>query len=924
MMFSPAEQLTNTAAITTYTAFEGDGMPTNDPLSSSPLNRVTDPLTDDAYVTTDQIEISKTLDSRQFDGEAPNIERGGSEVMVGEDFSFVVRVDLNEGEMDNLVISDLVTNGGLELVSAEIITIGDSSTAGTASGNISNENSLEVGDTVATVGNAWSFDFGDIVNQDDNDNTNDFIEIRVNARATDADAGSANAFMRNQASVAFTNNAGDANAFDVFIDRLDQGDVITVECFGVVDIDVDSSKTLPNTASLVFDSTPEDEGADGTPGDSDDRQYSLTDDAEVITFAPEIEKSVLSGSTSYAETTGTDLGIGETVTYELVLTVPEGGIDSVVIVDELPTGLEYVSSEVIRIGQSSTAGSFGDDNVTGTQLQVGDAGTSSTTLDAGDTDSDANITIANDREEIVFDFGTLTVLGDNDGAARDTEIVVRVTAVVHGVPEDVSGLSLTNTATLEVTDPGTGTNLQPDVTAQETVDLVQPELVMDKDGEVGGDPGDALDYVLTITNEGDGPAYDLTVSDPMTDVNLAFVAGTIVVSDSAGDALVPQPSPITAIGPDSEGFSFNLPSGFFLEAGDFITVAFQAEIDVNAPDAASFVNTASVDYDSVPDDPTAIGPNGTPITLGDDDSDSDDHTIATAPRITKEVIDTSFDETTGTSLSVGEIVTYQYVITLPEIALDSVVVTDLLDEGLEFVTGSVDVLNVNGTGATTMPTVLQTSSDPDSVTIDFGAMINMSDGSIGPDDEIIFTLQARVENLEALADAGATLSNDVALDVDPTNDVPFSTQIASADIDVVEPLLTIDKTGPVALDPGGDPGEFSITVTNIGDPNGAGPAYDIDISDLLPGRMTLDQGSLAFVDGTGAVIAPETPATTNVSSFLAEFALLNVGESITVTYPASLDAGQPALTSFINTATADYFSAPDDLLDENGAIVAQD
>lgn len=1297
---NPNATLTNVAGITSYNAFEGNGLPFD---ADGPVNRVVSPLVDDATATTESIEIQKVFGDREFNGDITM--RSGNEVAVGENFDFIVRVDVPEGEMFNTVISDRVTNGGLTLISATIETMGTNFTSSTGL--------VETNSTTA-VSNAWSLNFGTLENIGDNDPNNDFIEIRVFARASDDDVGGANHFMRNLATVSFdnaagdtitdsdaqgarliepnveldkrvspavadaggvlsyeveirnpagsrdapaydltlsdvlhpelildtssivlvvngatitqpfdgtnydltTNVGGDANAFDVFIDRLDQNDVVFVRYEATVSETVAAGLTLPNTADLVFDSTPEDDsGIDG-----DDREYSLSDTEEVVTRSADLDKSFVPGSTTYDETTGTDLGIGELATFEFTVTLPEGVIGDVVLRDTLPPGFSYVSSEVIRIGDV-TAGVGPADNIGGSSLAVGASGSNalqettfnfgnltnafdavqdskdeivvrvtarvtdvaeaasgesltnvgtltytggdgstitvvddetmavvepdisldksvlpvdadagdtvtytlnvenegdgpaydmlitddlvgpevvaagpvsivledaagntftpveapsftfngagelavivpdlpaghvviitydavvqdavlfstaltntaeiarydsnsvgdtttpaggaeeervytgpnssatvttpdatlsktylssndantdgpmgtdnaqlnvgeavtyelvisvpegsagivlsdslppgllaqsatvvsigddvndtSTLLSAGDTDSNAAIDINVARNVVQFDFGTLVVDGADDAAVADTTIVVRVTAIVDDVAAATQGASLTNTATLTVTDPGGGGALQPPVITTETVDIVEPDLELVKTGPVGGDLGEIVPYSITVTNNGDGPAYDANITDEFSNENLIYQAGTAQVFLN-NVLLAVQPTIVENAPPVPTGFQVQ---DLTLQAGDVIRVDFNVQVSGTAPPSETFINTATVEYDSVDGDPLDADNNP----LGRDDSDSDTHNLATVPRISKTPFTSQFDETdselgsTPFDLAIGEEVTFRYEITLPEIQLDSVVATDLLPAGLEFV--SANVVAVNGTGAAGTVVVTPDVGNPNEIELDFGGMDNDADGSIGSDDVLVFEVVARVTDGGPVA--GDVLTNTVSLVVDPTSGTPFNTQTATADVRVVEPEFTIDKTGPLALNPGGAPGTFTVVITNTGVAGAEGPAYDLDIADTMPAGLTLDPGSFTFADGGGATLTPET-FSADASTFAAEFALLDVGDSIVVTYRASLDAGEGPLTTYENTASVDFFSAPDDLVDGMGNPVAED
>ena len=56
--------------------------------------------------------------------------------------------------------------------------------------------------------------------------------------------------------------------------------------------------------------------------------------------------------------------------------------------------------------------------------------------------------------------------------------------------------------------------------------------------------------------------------------------------------------------------------------------------------------------------------------------------------------------------------------------------------------------------------------------------------------------------------------------------------------------------GPV--DPG-DPATFVLTLTNVGDPAGGGPAFDLAVGDVLPPEFTLNPSTLSYtINGVAA------------------------------------------------------------------------
>ncbi len=79
--------------------------------------------------------------------------------------------------------------------------------------------------------------------------------------------------------------------------------------------------------------------------------YATSDQTSFIIDVVSIEKSII--STSQVHTAGQDLAIGETATFEILVTFPEGTITSPIsVVDQLPAGLNLL--EVTEIDLKSS------------------------------------------------------------------------------------------------------------------------------------------------------------------------------------------------------------------------------------------------------------------------------------------------------------------------------------------------------------------------------------------------------------------------------------------------------------------------------------------------------------------------------------------------------------------------------------------
>ncbi|MEM7488149.1 MAG: isopeptide-forming domain-containing fimbrial protein, partial [Pseudomonadota bacterium] len=651
---------------------------------------------------------------------------------------------------------------------------------------------------------------------------------------------------------------------------LENGQTLVIGYDATVADDTLFSTEVTNTATVTrFDSDPAGDGADPDNG----RVFGpVSDTATVVSEDVVIAKDFV--GTDNPDTLNQDVTIGEAVTYRITLTLPQGQ-GALDVVDAVPDGLTALSARVVSFGTGTTA----------------------TTLSPGDDQDDPGIAIGAAGDSVSFDFGTVTVAGEDDAAATDTEIVLEITARVVDVPAATTAPgsdALVNSVTVSVTDPSDpSTDLQPDATATETVTVVEPNLTIDKDAALIAEPGDPVDYTVTIVNTGDGPAYDLLLVDPLSEPRLDFNLTPFQVMRGGTDITGTAAAAFTAT---ATGFELRVDE---LAVGETLTVTYTATLDPAAELASSFVNTASLQYDTVPD--------------GDPDSPtarsyaaSDDASVATVPFLQKDVASTSDPATTSTAgdpdrpdLLVGEEVTYTLTVTLPEIAMNSVVVSDTLPTGLSLVSVVVDPVDpgITGTDTRTITTSAQ------SFTVDFGDVTNASDGSIGPDDAFTITLVARVDDVAAVTD-GAVLTNTADLDVTAGDGTVLNTVTATAAIDIVEPALSVDKTGPLAADPG-DTITYTATIANTG----SGPAHDVQVTDAL------GDPALSLVSGTvdiavdGAAVSP--PVTASGSGFQFVLPTLAPGEVLTVTYDVLVDAGATSLASLPNTVGVVFDTVPD-------------
>ena len=229
-------------------------------------------------------------------------------------------------------------------------------------------------------------------------------------------------------------NASAGNTVDVTIGSSPGGGSVQIDFTATVIDNVLVGIVIPNDAALLYTSLPGPNGSPGNPTGSvtpgatgaangerggtipivQPNDSSDTASVNINLTDPAVSKSV--AATSVASTTSSehnigfpDLVIGEEVTFEIVVTLPEGQAIPLVVTDNLPTVpagvLEVLSSQVTSIGA----------NVSTTLLAVGAPGVA----------SDSNGDLINDR--VAFDFGS--AVNAPDGAANtDDQIVLQVVA----------------------------------------------------------------------------------------------------------------------------------------------------------------------------------------------------------------------------------------------------------------------------------------------------------------------------------------------------------------------------------------------------------------------------------------------------------------------------------------------------------------
>ncbi len=325
--------------------------------------------------------------------------------------------------------------------------------------------------------------------------------------------------------------------------------------------------SITNTAGLKWTSLPA--GGDPTsPYNVDGRErtgaggvddYADTGSATVAITPAAVVKTLV--TTSASHTTAADVTIGETATFDILATLPEGSIPSgFTVIDLLPNGLRYVAGSAQVI---TTAGGGSPASSLATSFN----GTLPAPVITGG---------ASDGDDVVLTFGATSVVANNDSA--DNSFVVRLTAVVSDISSNVGTLpgqtKLDNVARVQLVG---GAAVDSNVVR---VAVVEPHMDIAKSvSPTAASQGDPVTVTFTVKNNGLADAFDVSVQDVL---DAAYDAATV--------AEVTTPS----------GFSYSrigstiTYSGGSLATGSSISFVITVDLVASLPPGTSVPNTATV------------------------------------------------------------------------------------------------------------------------------------------------------------------------------------------------------------------------------------------------------------------------------------------------------------------------------------------
>ncbi|WP_110972679.1 VCBS domain-containing protein [Pseudomonas huaxiensis] len=734
----------------------------------------------------------------------------------------------------------------------------------------------------------------------------------------------------------------------------------------VVSDSIDAGRSLQSTATLSNYASVNG-GSDFTPVD-------LTDLASQQIAAPVISKNFADGSldngdSSASHTTGSDLVVGESMRYDILITLPEGTTQTLRIEDLIPPGLRLDTSfnggqgyQLIttRAGSGSLAADFAGSVTVGTFAGQGGA--------LGDDGADARWT-----------FSAAGAAADN--RTDNNSFVIRVQLVASNVIGNQANKSLQNSAQLFYSDPDgdtpNGSAAQDRTVAlsggQPTVTLREPTLQISQvltstAGQGGYDQGDVVTFTITLRNGNSGndfDAFDISLLDNLpSQLNNVTLTGVLYQNGATNNG-----------GVDFEivGGQLRTASGANIDIakGGSIVLNLTGVVNATAASQASFSNIATVQWTSL-DGGNSGERNGVDGLLNSGVLNDYRNLsalvipVAQAIQISRVggLTDTPAPSPTTAAqeaVTIGEVIRYRVVVVVPEGNNPNYSVQVTLANGLQFISPDAlsnalriafvsngglisdanlivgGSLNIDGNehSSETLPitpgltglapqgvfdptrvSVVTNSDGSQLVTFNLGNVVNGN----GFDDDlesVVLEFNVRVNN-QASNSAGAVLGVQASEHVNGIARAGSDTLFER----IVEPSFNgLDKQ-IVGFDPnpGGTTGTATVQLNFT--QNGGLPAYDAQLRDSFGGGTDYRVFSISI---NGVAYGPgNLPAGVSFSTsggISVDFAQLNVGDQVSVRYQVTLTNAAVTASS---DATLTWTSLPETFTGWGGSAVGSD
>ena len=700
-----------------------------------------------------------------------------------------------------------------------------------------------------------------------------------------------------------------------------------------VDATAEASHVYTNTATLASYA--------GVAGGPNHIPAGRTDTATTTIIPMAVIKTIF--DTNQTFTSGNNVAIGEIVTYVIGINVPEGTTQNVVLKDTFPTGMAFVDCLFVGAPSGVTTNLSG-----GFPTACNDP---------------TNPTVVGNGTPVEFALGTITNSNNNSSVEQ---ITVRLSAVI--LNQGVRGNTRRNAVSLDYISNGATTTLNANAP---NVTIVEPSLLVDKTvNPITGDAGDPVTYSVSVRHSTSTPvsnadAFNVHIKDDLGSLPLTLgtISGVIFTGATCG-----SPVPAYTNGSTTTMVDLTLST---LPVNCVATFTYNATLTSGASAAQTIINTAAVDWSSLPGTISDQSPYNSTLDCERTGNTADcgstvnnyriiDFATVTVPVTpTKSLVSTSEAHTSADRLVIGEIARYRLQMVWPEGTTINAMFQDRLPDSIQFLndgTAKVAFVSDNGVDCSTSPaatitsltlgttpwvcgnaaniaTITPTFALPDTAVstlsttnndsyssgtdpyLKFGTLTNSDN-----DNDAIYGNEYVVVEFNALMlnninnQGGQTRSNTFVLRTGSSSDIRGG-ESNSVIITVAEPSLSIAKSiiAPAPTD-AGDPITYDIVIANNSvAPNGA-TAFDLAMSDTLDSNLTNIAATVSATTQTspctGGTNFTAPAPTVSGQDVNVNASCLDIGKSITVRITANVTGTAPSSLTIPNAAQVTYTSLP--------------
>ena len=883
----------------------------------------------------------------------------GTDVAVGETFTYNIQFDLPPGVTRAVTLADVITNGfdGVSLVEAELER---SSTDLEASNDLSGINSANAGDAVAVTlaedGNAFTLSLGDVTNNDlSSDQT---YTLTVTLQVDNVAANNQGRELRDRGRIYFEDVAGTER-------NVQSGERAVNVVLPEVGVDKSISPASPAagdtvTYTLIITNTGETTGFDWT---FEDELPPELESPQTPTIGTGTTGANVNASFTGNSLDGTidELAPGENVELSYEATVDESTPfrtqitnDAGATTTSLPSGSDNVANQ--RTGNGDAANDlFGNDTAS---LMTASPTLSKALIDGQDRYSIGDI--VHYRIEVSVPVGTTDdfVIADDppEGLTFLDQEPNEATLDLDGVNSNGSGLSFNEGDNTLVVDLGEVTaaeastvtidyymqvdnvggnqndvvlaneavaSFQDPVDSSLTIDLGpesvaitigEPELNVTKSIPSGGvnlQAGDEVDWRIEFENTGTTTAWQTDLADILPDGAGPLDSSAITVSIQSGDIRNAEGDLVS--NDDVQTQTTNVDNdtvfleGLEVPAGAVLRVDFTTRLEDDVIFGDTLINEAIATFASQPDgnseDDRVRDAADAPGGLNDyQASGSTSLTIASDLEIDKTV-----DRNEAT---IGEEVMFTIRLSLITGVTENVFVSDTLPDGLAYVSHNISVGHMGI--AFGNPDYADRLGSGQEVAFDLGDVSNPP--SSGTDDNFVdIEVTARIENTEDNQN-GDVLSNgedgtvwveygedpDAPVRLEFDSDPADEDAISGIPVEIVEPLLDVTKTAAPGEQALGNEVVFTVNLEHAS--GSAADAFDLLVADQLPPGLTYVEDSASLPSGSVSEDGPNLEF---------QFSTLELGQDREFTYRATVSSAAAVDSEQTNDLELTWSSLPD-------------